>query len=66
MDDCGKRPDIADELRNNECLWDCEWRENPFYIDGNSFMFLDEAPSDTFITTVITTPKVPKDLSCIR
>ena len=66
IEDCGKRPNIPDERRNNECLWDCKWRENPFYIDGRSYMFIDEGPDATSIETLITTPKIPEDLSCIR
>ena len=67
--DCGKRRTLAkDEPKYSECLWDCTWRHNPFYKDNpdTDNFFEDTFNETTIITSFITTPRVPEDLSCLR
>ena len=62
VEDCGKRPPKIIEGANfNECLWDCDWRHNPFYSPETVLPF---RPSDQ--KTLVSTLMVPKDLSCLR
>ena len=63
FEDCGKRRKIdpSKEFLFNDCLWGCKWKHNPFYRHGNECFF-----DDGNITSLITTPRVPKDLACLR
>ena len=69
VEDCGKRPKREDNFIFNECLWDCKWRDNPLYQDGDSAIIGDgdnKLHIGDYIIQIISTPKVPEDLSCLR
>ena len=71
---CGFRNECNCELRD-ECLWDCAWVPNPFYRDQWTVDLVDEDLKDPEnpnedvvfenVTYFMTTPKIPKDLTCL-
>ena len=71
---CGYRNECNCGLRD-ECLWDCTWVANPFHrahwtvnlVDGD--LKDPENPDENVVfenvNYFMTTPKIPKDLSCL-
>ena len=59
----------------DECLWDCTWVPNPFYRRNWTVNLVDEylrnpeTPDEEVVfndvTYFMTTPKIPKDLTCL-
>ena len=59
----------------DECLWDCTWIPNPFHRKKWTVNLVDEylrnpeKPDEEVIfndvTYFMTTPKIPKDLTCL-
>jgi len=71
FEDCGKRRVLEEtDLSLNTCLWDCDWKHNPFYSTGvTDFSFDDVFPFENgrivTVKTLITLPRIPKDLTCL-
>ena len=61
--------DRQDEATIQECLWDCEWIENPFYkkalVWRTKFLFTEKR-DDTASYALLTSPMVPRDLTCLK
>ena len=56
------------DLRVDECLWDCDWKPNPYFKKVLKYVskLNEEADSPTNAHLILSTsPKVPKDLNCL-
>ena len=72
---CGYRNECNCGLRD-ECLWDCTWVANPFHRAQWNVNLVDADLKDSEnpdgnvvfenVKYFMTTPKIPKDLSCLN
>ena len=61
--------------RRDECLWDCDWVDNPFYRTNWTINLVDnylknpENPNENVVFEDVKyfmmTPKIPKNLTCL-
>ena len=61
--------------RRDECLWDCDWVDNPFYRDNWTIHLVDnylknpDNPDEKVmfedVKYFMMTPKIPKNLTCL-
>jgi len=69
FEDCGKKHvrNPQQEFARSDCLWDCKWKRNPFYVHSpdREFVYTDYYTPTANITTIITTPRIPEDLTCL-
>ena len=49
--------------KSEECLWDCEWVDNPAYKTFSKYVLPNDDTTQVLI--LFTTPKIPKSLSCL-
>ena len=47
-----------------ECLWDCDWIENPFV--SQTYQYNDTKNDSLRFNIFVSMPKVPKDLGCLN
>ena len=60
---------VSDEVRVEECLWDCQWQPNPCYKNVLKWITkLNERVNteDNAHLLLFTSPQVPRDLSCLE
>ena len=58
-----------DEATIDECLWDCEWIDNPYYKKAllwRTKHFDNVTRDDTISYALVTSPTVPQNLICLE